>query len=539
MPHLAVDDLAVTIAGIRVLDGVDLAVDSGSVLAVVGESGAGKTMTALAVMRLLPPGAVATGRIRLAGDDLMTLSEAAMCDRRGRALAMVFQEPMTALNPLKTIGAQVAETVLAHHPASRADADALAADALDRVGLPDSRVPRDRYPHQLSGGERQRVLVAMATVLKPPLIIADEPTSAVDVASQAVVLGLLRRMVVEEGAALVLISHDLAAVASLADRLAIMRAGKVVETGEAPAIFRALRHPYSRRLLAAATYRGRALPFRSAPVSEPPLLAVEQVVRDYRPTDVGRAGRRRAVDGVSLTIARGEAVALVGESGSGKSTLARVILALERPQAGRVLLGGLDFHAARGRALRALRRNIQAVFQDPYGSFDPRIRVWRSVAEPLALESKRLSATERRKRVERALTAVGLAAGDGDKYAHEFSGGERQRLALARALITQPALIILDEPVSALDVQIRAQILDLLAEVRREFGLAYLFISHDLAVVRAIAERVLVMQAGKIVEEGDTEQIFGRPRHSYTAALVAAAPDLEQALRRREAPGGI
>jgi peptide/nickel transport system ATP-binding protein len=314
-----------------------------------------------------------------------------------------------------------------------------------------------------------------------------------------------------------------------------MHQGKVVEAGDSPAIFRSLRHPYSRGLLAAASYRP-ARPVSAAAAEGPPLLAVEHVVRDYRSVDVAMAGRRRAVDGASLTIARGETVALVGESGSGKSTLARVILALDRPQAGRVMLDGVDFHAARGAQLRSLRRRVQAVFQDPYGSFDPRLRVWRSVAEPLALDPARLSASERRKRVDEALIAVGLPARDGDKYPHEFSGGERQRLALARALITRPALIVLDEPVSALDAAIRAQVLDLLANVRREFRLAYLFISHDLGVVRAIAERILVMREGKIVEEGNAGDVFGHPRHPYTAALIAAAPDLEQALQRRE-PG--
>jgi peptide/nickel transport system ATP-binding protein len=537
MPLLAVDNLAVQIGGARILGGISLAAEAGSILAVVGESGSGKTMTALAIMRLLPAGAVASGRVALGGEELTALSEAEVTSRRGRALGMIFQEPMTALNPLKTIGAQVAETVLVHHRASRTDAMAMAAEALDRVGLPQSRVPLDRYPHELSGGERQRVVIAIATVLRPPLIIADEPTSALDVASQAVVLTLLRRLVAEDGATLVLISHDLAAVAGMADRLVVMRKGTIVEAGEAPTIFRSLRHPYSRALLAAATYR-RTRPerTRSSDDRQPPLLQVERIIREYGvPFGVpaGAIPRRPAVNDVSFTIRRGENVALVGESGSGKSTLARVILALDRPRSGRVLLNGSDLHAARGTALRDLRRHIQVVFQDPYASFDPRAKVWRSIAEPLVLDPAKPAAGERRRRVDESLLAVGLQPGHGDKYPHEFSGGERQRLAIARALITRPSLIVLDEPVSALDVSIRGEVLDLLASIADRFGVSYLFISHDLAVVRAIADRVLVMREGRIVEEGPTEEIFARPRDAYTAALVAAIPDLESSLVAR------
>jgi peptide/nickel transport system ATP-binding protein len=537
MPLLAVEDLRVAINGSPVINGVDLTLDRGSTLALVGESGSGKTMTALSLIRLLPNGARATGRVIFDGDDLLLANETAMCDRRGRSLAMIFQEPMTALNPLQTIAAQVAETVLVHHRASHAEAHAIALDALDRVGLPAARIPASRYPHQLSGGERQRVLVAIATVLKPKLIIADEPTSALDVTAGAHVLDLLKRLVAEDGSALILISHDLATVAAMADRLAIMRRGTIVEAGDAPGIFRSLRHPYSKALLAAANYSRTAPPRRRRETTASPLLTVANVTRDYRVASAGLFGRRRhvrAVDNVSFTIEAGETVALVGESGSGKSTLARVVLALDKPDAGRVLVGGVDFLPARGEARRAIRRRVQAVFQDPYGSFDPRLKVHRAVAEPLALDRPPPDARESRKRADEMLVAVGLSSADGDKYPHEFSGGERQRLAIARALITRPALVVLDEPVSALDVSLRTQVLDLLARVREEFGVAFLFISHDLAVVRAVADRILVMRAGKIVEEGDTEQVFGRPRHPYTAALLAAAPDLDRALAVRE-----
>jgi peptide/nickel transport system ATP-binding protein len=537
MPLLAVEDLKVTIDGLPVLNGVTFAVEPGSTLALVGESGSGKTMTALSIMRLLPPRAVARGNIGFSGTDLLGASEAEMCDRRGRAIGMIFQEPMTALDPLQTIGAQVAETVLIHRRGSPAEAAAMAAEALDRVGLPASRVPLARFPHELSGGERQRVVIAMATVLRPQLIIADEPTSALDVTSQAKVLELLRRLVADDGAGLVFITHDLATAAAVADRLAIMRKGSIIEMGHAPGIFRGLREPYSRALLAAAAY-ARARPARiAAATADPPLLQVEHVVREYPAgtrLPFGAARTLRAVDDVSFVIRRGENVALVGESGSGKSTLARVVLALDVPASGRVLVNGVDFLAARGSALRDLRRGVQAVFQDPYGSLDPRTKVWRLVAEPLVLDPAKPTAVERRHRVDEALVAVGLAPRDGDKYAHEFSGGERQRLAIARAVITRPALVVLDEPVSALDVSIRAQVLDLLAVIGERFAVSYLFISHDLQVVRAIADRVLVMRAGQIVEDGTTERVFAHPRHPYTAALVAAAPDLERALRTRE-----
>jgi peptide/nickel transport system ATP-binding protein len=344
----------------------------------------------------------------------------------------------------------------------------------------------------------------------------------------------LRRLVEEDGAALILISHDLAAVAAIADRLAIMRKGRIVESGEAPTIFRSLRHPYSRALISAASTRRPARLRLQAERS--PLLQVEGVSRHYRRRGSASVPGKtpRGVSDVSFVVHSGETLAVVGESGSGKTTLARIVLALERPHAGRVLLNGTDFHAARGAELHALRRTVQAVFQDPYGSFDPRTRIWRSIAEPLALEPGRASPGARRKRVDAALAEVGLSSSDGDKYPHEFSGGERQRLAIARALITRPALIVLDEPVSAIDASLRAQVLDLLADIRESHGLAYLFISHDLAVVRALAARVLVMQEGQLIEQGETEAIFARPRHPYTAALVASVPDLERALRLRE-----
>ena len=538
MSLLSVENLTVTIGSMPILKGVSLSVERGAVLGLVGESGSGKSMTALSIMRLLPHQAVAGGRIVFDGTDLMALDERALCAHRGRTLGMVFQEPMSALNPVKTIGAQVAETVRVHARVSQANAAELAREALDRVGLPTARFPLDTYPHELSGGQRQRVVIAMATVLKPKLLIADEPTTAVDVTTQARILDLLRRLVAEDDVGLVLISHDLAVVADMADRIAIMRDGEVVEQGETIGLFRGLQHPYSRMLFAASTYRSERLR-RLHPEEghQAPILDVSGVVHDYRlprRTPFAKPRHFRAVDDVGLTIRRGENLGLVGESGSGKSTLARVILALLKPRAGTVILDGSDFLASRGAARLDLRRHIQAVFQDPYGSLDPRYRVARLIAEPFHLDRSKPSAAERRKRVDETLVAVGLTPADGDKYPHEFSGGQRQRLAIARALITRPSLIILDEAVSALDVSIRAQILDLLADLGDRFAVSYLFISHDLTVVRAITDRVVIMREGRIVEHGETERVFANPGHPYTADLIAATPNLERALAARQ-----
>jgi peptide/nickel transport system ATP-binding protein len=459
-----------------------------------------------------------------------------MCRIRGRDISMVFQEPMTALDPLKTIGDQVAETVLIHGRTSRAEAAKIAREVLERVGLPAERFPLDRYPHELSGGQRQRVVIATAIALRPRVLVADEPTTALDVTTQAQILELLQRLVAEDGMGMIFITHDLAVVAGLADRVAIMRQGEIVETGETGAVFRALTHPYTRALFAASSH----VPARTAPPTPepgaPPVLAVENVVRDYRlprKNPFRPAMAFRAVDGVSLTIERGENVGLVGESGSGKSTLARAIMALDSLQGGTVILDGETLNAAAGASPKA-RRKMQVVFQDPYDSFDPRHRVERLVAEPFHLLGRDApTGAARRHRIAEALETVGLTATDADKYPHEFSGGQRQRIAIARALIIQPALIILDEAVSALDVSIRAQILDLLAELSGRLKLSYLFISHDLNVVRAITDRVLVMKTGKIVESGPTETVFRHPQHPYTQSLLAAAPSLEAALAQR------
>ncbi|NNU78857.1 ABC transporter ATP-binding protein [Halovulum dunhuangense] len=523
MSLLEIADLGLSIAGQPVLERVSLGVRPGRILGLIGESGSGKSMTALSVMRLLPRGARLSGRIAFEGQDLAHLSEARMGGIRGAGIGMVFQEPMTALNPLQTIGAQVAETLRLHDRLSRAEAARRARAVLDRVGLPEPEFPLSRYPHELSGGQRQRVVIAMAIARRPKLLIADEPTTALDVTTQAQILVLIRRLVDEDGMGAILITHDLAVVSGLAEEVAIMRAGSVVEAGPTAEVFARRAHPYTRALFAASTHQ----PERPRRDPGAALLEVENVTRRYegRRGLFGASTVKTAVDAVSFTLRKGESLGLVGESGCGKSTLTRAILGLEPLQGGRIRLGGEAIDAAAG-VPGPLRARMQVVFQDPYGSFNPRHRVARLLAEPFHLLPDAPQGQAREAAVTEALEAVGLQASDAGKYIHEFSGGQRQRIAIARALVIRPALIVLDEAVSALDVRVRAQILDLLADLTRRFDLSYLFISHDLHVVRRITDRVLVMQSGRIVEEGATEAVFTAPRHAYTRTLLAATPRL-------------
>jgi len=523
---ISVAGLGLDIDGAPVLRDVSLAIAPGRVLGLVGESGSGKSLTALSILRLLPRGARLSGSVRLDGREVTALSERQMCGLRGRSVGMIFQEPMTALNPLQRIGDQVAETLLVHGLAGRGQARARAKERLARVGLAPGTVPPDRYPFELSGGQRQRVGIAMAIAAGPKLLIADEPTTALDVTTQAQILALLRGLVTEEGMACLFITHDLGVVARMADEVAVMQGGRIVDRAASSALPGGLGHPYSRALFEAARHQ----PVRPRPPAAsapgPVLLEVAGAVRDHplpRRRPFGPAPRLRAVDGVSLTVRAGECVGLVGASGCGKSTLARAILGLEPLQGGAIRLGGQPV----GPGMRpALRRRMQVVFQDPYGSFNPRHRVGRIVAEPFHLGGRPADAAAR---VAEALEAVGLRAADAEKFPHAFSGGQRQRIALARALVTRPDLVVLDEAVSALDVSVRARILDLLADLQARYGLAYLFITHDLSVVRAIADRVLVMRAGRIVEEGATARVFAAPRADYTRELLAAAPVLPAA----------
>ena len=541
MALLEIEKLTLKIGDTPILNDIDLSIDAGETMGLVGESGSGKSMTALTVMRLLPHAAETSGRVTFDGIDILAAPEAAMCRLRGDDIGMVFQEPMTALNPVKTIGEQVAEGIRWHTGANRADAEASARRILDRVGLPEAQFPLSRYPHQLSGGQRQRVVIAIACALKPKLLIADEPTTALDVVLQAQILDLLRDLVAEHRMGLLLISHDLAVVTDMADRVTIMRHGDVMEEGETAPTLAAQAHPYTRQL-AEASMHVPARPHRTAAdASGPNLLEVDGVVRDYagrRRSLFSRPDPFRAVDGVSFALKPGQSMALVGRSGCGKSTLARMILALDRPTAGEIRFLGEPLTGKSEAALKPARRNIQVVFQDPYGSFNPRHKVERLVAEPLHLLDEAPTPATRREMVADALHEVGLRPDDMQKYPHEFSGGQRQRISIARALITRPKLIVADEPVSALDVSIRAQVLDLFADLNQRLGVAYLFITHDLTVARAITDEVMVMHDGKIVEEGKTDAVLDDPRSDAAKALVAAAPDLKRAIRRRLAEQG-
>ncbi|TPN48270.1 MULTISPECIES: dipeptide ABC transporter ATP-binding protein [unclassified Mesorhizobium] len=535
MSLLEIENLSLAIGDTPILKGVELSLASGEVMGLVGESGSGKSMTALTVMRLLPHAARATGRVTFDGINILAATEDQMCALRGDDIGMVFQEPMTALNPVKTIGEQVAEGIRWHTRTTRAEAEERARKMLDRVGLPSAKFPLSRYPHELSGGQRQRVVIAIACALKPKLLIADEPTTALDVVLQAQILDLLRDLVAESRMGLLLISHDLAVVTEMADRIAILRHGEVMEAGDTARTLSEQLHPYTRQLAQASMH----VPARAKPHGAgtgKPLLQVENVTRDYagrRTALFRRAPDIRAVDDVSLSMAPGQSMALVGRSGCGKSTLARMILALDRPSAGTIRFRGDTITGKREAELKPARRDMQVVFQDPYGSFDPRQKVERLVAEPLHVLEKKPTRAERREMVAHALHEVGLGISDMDKYPHEFSGGQRQRLSIARAIITRPKLVVADEPVSALDVSIRAQILDLFAELNQKLGIAYLFITHDLTVARAITDEVLVMHDGKIVERGRTNEVLDHPQSEAARALVAAAPDLHRAIARR------
>ncbi len=523
MSLLSIKNLDLSIHGKAILNDVSLEVASGEIVAITGESGSGKSLTAFSVMQLLPRGTATTGSIKLDGTELLNTPDKDMCALRGNDIGMVFQEPMTALNPLKTIGDQVMETILIHSDTSREDARKRAEETLTRVGLPPETYKLSRFPHELSGGQRQRVVIAMAIALRPRLLIADEPTTALDVTTQAQILDLLKDLVQDFGMGLLMITHDLAVVSDMADRIVVMRSGEVVETGETRALFANMQHPYTQALFEASSH---AVNLPDAPEQSDPLLIVKDAIRDYpKPRTSLFAPREftRAVNGISFTLNKGERIGLVGESGCGKSTLTRAILGLEPLQGGSIHAFGEKVAPSMPAALRS---GLQVVFQDPYGSFNPRHKVARIVTEPFHLLPNPPMGIERRNRVSEALLAVGLHPDDADKYIHAFSGGQRQRIAIARALIIRPELIIFDEAVSALDVSIRAQILDLIAELTQSHDLSYLFISHDLSVVRTITDRVLVMKDGEIVEDGPTEHVFANPNHPYTASLIEAAPTL-------------
>jgi peptide/nickel transport system ATP-binding protein len=537
---LEIKNLSLSISGTPILRDVNLSVGAGKILGIVGESGSGKSLTALSTMQLMPDGSELGGEILYKDQNLLQADEGDMMQVRGQEISMIFQEPMTALNPVHTIGAQVCEAIRNATTLSQNQLETQAAAMLEKVGLPVSRFPLSRFPHQLSGGQRQRVMIAMACAQQPSLMIADEPTTALDVTLQAQILNLLRGIVDETGMSLILISHDLAVVAEVTDDIVVMRNGEVLDAGPTGDVLRKLQHPYTAQLAKASTH----VPQRnSAPILSveqhanniQPILKAHNIVRDYPTarTSIFKKGTPfRALNSVSFELFKGQSMGLVGESGCGKSTLARIVLGLDKATSGRVDFLGTDLSKVEGDEMRSARRNMQVVFQDPFASFNPRHRVERLVSEPLYLEPQ-LSKVQRRDRVRAALSEVGMNDTALEKYPHEFSGGQRQRLAIARALITRPALIVADEPVSALDVSIRAQVLDLLADLRERLNLTYLFISHDLGVVRAICDEVMVMQAGEIVEHGPVGDIFTSPASQAAQELVDATPNLERALANR------
>jgi peptide/nickel transport system ATP-binding protein len=540
---LEVEGLAVefhTAAGtVHAVNGISWHVDSGETLALLGESGSGKSVSAAAVMNLIdsPPGYVTAGRILYRGQDLLRMPSEQRRPINGRQIAMIFQDTLAHLNPVYSVGWQIAETIRAHGEASAGEARARAVALLERVGIPEPRRRADDYPHQFSGGQRQRVMIAMALALRPDVLIADEPTTALDVTVQAQILALLRELQAETGMALVLITHDLGVVAEVADRVAVMHDGRIVETGPVRQIFHSPAHAYTRRLMAAIPGRQALLGHGGERAPAGPLLRVEGLAKHYEITK-GLMRRKtgevtRAVDGVSFDLEAGETLGLVGESGSGKSTLARTLLRLEEPTEGRVSYRGDDLVKLAPAELLRLRRLIQVVFQDPYASLNPRMTVAQIIAEPWSIHNDVLPKARWQGRVCELLEQVGMHPEHARRYPHQFSGGQRQRIAIARALALRPEVIICDEAVSALDVSIQAQVIALLWELQKTFGLAYLFIAHDLPVVRHFADRVLVMHQGRIVEQGPTEQIFERPQHPYTRALLAASPVPDPDAQRR------
>jgi microcin C transport system ATP-binding protein len=527
MSLLEVEDLAVAfrVEGRRIdaVRGVSFTLERGRTLAIVGESGSGKSVTALSILQLLPYPRAShpSGSIRLAGKEMIGAGAEVLRSVRGDRVGMVFQEPMTSLNPLHDIERQIGEVLAIHRGMGRAEARPRIIELLRLVRLQDAERRLDAYPHQLSGGQRQRVMIAMALACEPDLLIADEPTTALDVTVQAQILALLRELQERLGMALILITHDLTIVRKVAHDVAVMKDGLIVEQGQVAKIFEAPEHPYTRALLAAEP-KGEGLPVDAA--------AAEVVrgadVRVHFPIQRGllkrTVGHVKAVDGVSLSVRAGQTLGVVGESGSGKTTLGLALLRLTS-STGEIRFNGTSIQGWSWGRMRPLRREMQIVFQDPYGSLSPRLSVGEIVEEGLKVHGLGDGPAGRRAMVAQALAEVGLEPEMMDRYPHEFSGGQRQRISIARAMVLKPRFVVLDEPTSALDMSVQAQIVDLLRELQARHDLAYLFISHDLRVVRALSHHVLVMKDGVVVEDGPAEQIFEAPRHAYTRALMAAA----------------
>ncbi|KKB80283.1 microcin ABC transporter ATP-binding protein [Devosia soli] len=524
-PLLSVRDLTIRFGAFEAAKTVSFDIAPGETMALVGESGSGKSVTALSVLKLLPASARIEGFIALGAQDLTKSTDAQLRQVRGNDVGMIFQEPMSSLNPVHTIGKQIGEVLAVHQGLRKTAARKRTIELLTEVGIPSPQSRLDDYPHQLSGGQRQRVMIAMALANNPKLLIADEPTTALDVTVQAQILTLLKKLQAQHGMAMLFITHDLTIVRKIADRVCVMTGGEIVETGPVAEIFIKPQHPYTRKLLAAAP--------KGAPVlakSGAPKLVETKDLKVWFPIKRGllrkTVGHIRAVDGVDVAIHRGETLGVVGESGSGKSSLGYALLRLI-PSKGRIVMLGQDISGRTAKAMRPMRRHMQIVFQDPFGSLSPRMSVGEIVEEGLKVHMPKLSVADREARVVAVLGEVGLDPASANRYPHEFSGGQRQRIAIARALVLEPDFLVLDEPTSALDISIQAQVIDLLRDVQRRRDLTYLFISHDLRVVKALAHSLVVMRNGKIVEAGPAAAIFARPHDPYTRQLLAAAFDIE------------
>ena len=531
-PLLAIEGLKVQFSGprgvVNAVDGFSLTVERGETLAILGESGSGKSVSASVVMNILdmPPGRITAGSVRFEGRDLLRMTPAERRKINGSEIAIIFQDPLAHLNPVYSVGWQIAEVFRIHGRARDAtEAREKAIALMERVGIPNARSRADQYPHQFSGGQRQRVMIAMALALSPKLIIADEPTTALDVTVQRQILDLLKDLQREMGMGLILITHDLAVAGLMADRVAIIKDGTIVESGGIRDAFTAPKAAYTRQLLEAIPHVERTRRSGEEGELRPPLLVARDLTKEYqlsRGIVGGSAGTLRAVDRVSFTLREKQTLGIVGESGSGKSTVVRLLMRLTDPSSGSVHYRDRNLFSLRGAELLAFRRDVQMVFQDPYGSLNPKMTVADIIAEPLAIHRDILPRAQWRDRVRELLGLVGLKPEHAERYPHQFSGGQRQRIAIARALASEPRIIICDEAVSALDVSIQAQIITLLADLRDKLDLSYIFITHDLPVVRSFADEIMVMKAGAEVEHGRTDDLFLRPRDDYTRKLLSA-----------------
>jgi peptide/nickel transport system ATP-binding protein len=532
-PILQVKELSVSFQSrgeeVQAVRGVSFEIHKGETLGIVGESGSGKSVTARSIMRLLPspPSFIKEGEIVFLGENLVHKTEKEMEHIRGRDIGMIFQDPMTSLNPTMTIGTQIAESLIKHQHLSKKEAETQAMDMLKLVGIRNSEARYHQYPHEFSGGMRQRVMIAMALACRPALLIADEPTTALDVTIQAQILNLMKTMQQRFGTSILLITHDLGVVAGMCDRVVVMKDGEIVETGTTEEIFANPRHPYTLKLLHALPRLDEKKKAKPAPLvltrsdNDRPFIEVRSLKKYF---DLGKGNILKAVNGVSFHINRGETLGVVGESGCGKSTTGRTILRLHEPTGGEVLYDGMSINRLSAKEMKIMRRYMQMIFQDPYASLNPRLRILDIIGEALDVQKLAGSKLERQKRVEELLDMVGLDPSFAMRYPHEFSGGQRQRIGIARALAVNPQFIVCDEPLSALDVSIQAQVVKLLEELQHRLGLTYLFIAHDLSMVKHISDRVAVMYMGKIVELAESEELYANPLHDYTKTLLAAIP---------------